>query len=190
VSTGGPFSRGANRSFSALTPIIFAHQKELISLLTSLPSGPAGPFGQLADTHFARFVVVDAFDVVPPDSPRIGPLVERYLVYTSHFHGRVNGHLEALRLRAGPVVDEIWGHCIGYPGRWDRRRFTRYLRHNQVHSGLSFSGYSASPTEIKAALALREQHVGFALASQSMPAGERRQAFLATFGPGGSTPNA
>lgn len=174
-------SARGNRSFSAMTPIIYDRQHSLTSLLSSLPSGP---FEALPDTHFARFVVVDAFDVVASDSPRIGPLVERYLVYTSHFHGRVLGHLELLRLRAGPVVDEIWGHCIGYPGRWDRRRFTRYLRHNQIHSGLSFSAFSGSPAEIGAALHLRARHATFALASQSLTPDNRRRAFLEMFAPG------
>lgn len=147
---------------SVLAPVIYGRTDELRDHLSTLPADRGSPFEALPQTHFARFLILDAFEAVPANSHRVGPLMDHFLLFTTYFSGRPAGHREALRLRAGRVADDIWGHCIGYPGQWDRRRFHGYLTHNEVPAQLFFSAYSASVGEVRTALGLREQHGRFA----------------------------
>jgi hypothetical protein len=149
---------------SVLAPITYGHADDLRDYLSALPSDAGSPFQAVPQTHFARFLVLDAFDAVPAHSHRVGPLMEEFLLFSTYFSGRPSGYLEALRLRMGSVADDIWGHCIGYPGQWDRRGFHAYLRHNQVPAQLFYSAYSATADEIRSALAVREEHGRFAAA--------------------------
>lgn len=172
-----------NKTISVLAPIVYGHQDALRSYLGELPTDERSPFGALGQAHFARFLLLDAFEAVPPQSHHVGPLMDQYLLFTSYFSGRPAGFREALRLRAGNVADDIWRHCIGYPGQWDRAGFHAYLKRNEVAPQLFFSAYSASVDEVRTALSLRAQHSHFAaIASQTSDSATLQREFLHTFG--------
>jgi len=42
----------------------------------------------------------------------------------------------------GDEADEIWGHCVGYPGRRDKDRFVSYFARHSLPTQYYFAGYA------------------------------------------------
>jgi hypothetical protein len=62
----------------------------------------------------------------------------------------------------------------------------RYLKHNQIHTGIFFAAYGAAPLgKVKRSLANRDAVGEFARTSQGLEPAALQQAFLARFGDGG-----
>ncbi|MEP6813706.1 MAG: hypothetical protein ABI990_12010, partial [Actinomycetota bacterium] len=142
--------------------------------------GDASPFARIDGTHFARLVLIG--DVVFEGSGQHDHLRAGRLLFTSNFDGRLEPYLERLRTSAGAVADEVWGHCVGYPGSGDARAFAEYLRGHQVESSLFFSAYGDRTVEdVRRSLALRSTLIEFALRAQGMTPRELQSAFTETF---------
>jgi hypothetical protein len=90
----------------------------------SLPS--CLPLERFAEVHFARFFLLDA--VVLHD----GQPVPESLVYMADVDGSADAHLRALVERAPAGVDELFGHCEGYPTVPDRRARLGWLREHTL----------------------------------------------------------
>jgi hypothetical protein len=64
---------------------------------------------------------------------------------------------------AGLVLDEVFQHCVGYPGRLDPRSFGSYLRRHQIRTNRFFSGYpDASVDDVLLALDTHTRLLEFA----------------------------
>jgi hypothetical protein len=101
----------------------------------------------------------------------------RYLLFTSTFNGTVPAYLEELRTGLGAEADDVWGHCVNYPGHHRAAPFRRYLLHNSLPVHLWFAAYQATVPEVRTALDLRERHIAFARRVQ----GKDDKALLAAY---------
>jgi hypothetical protein len=173
---------GQAYALTVLTPIEPGHESALVRYLGAIESGAGSPLAGVPGTHFARWVVIN--DVVyegggqARDHLKLGRLL-----FTSNFDGTVEPYLEALRTGLGQAADEIWSHCVGYPGRQDPAAFAAYLREHQIESALFFSAYGERTVpEVVRSLELRHQVIAFALRSQGLAAAELQTAFRKELG--------
>lgn len=164
-------TNGSAYCLTVLTPVVPGHEQALTTRLAAIPGsadGSGSPFTRASTTHFARLVLIPQLvDQGPPQRPVV--LRGQYLLYSSVFTAALADHLEDLRTALQPTTDEIWGHCVGYPGAADAVRFAAWFRHNQIDASLFFAGNpDADPGEIRAALALRKRLVGFVVDGQNL----------------------
>ena len=69
------------------------------------------PFAKLITIHMARFVVVDKS---MNECAKLGS-IEPFLLLTTNYDYPLKKHLKELVEVAGKGLDEIYGHCEGYP---------------------------------------------------------------------------
>lgn len=176
-------TRAGATPLTVLTPIRAGAEAALAAHLRTLPEGDESPFRRLPGVHFARLVVIDGLRndylgaPLPPSSLAAG-----YLLFTSTFDGTVAEHLAELGIRLGGEADDIWGHCIGYPGHGTQQRFLDYFLRNRIRENRWHRAYDATVPEIRAALDLRRRHIRFALHARVLGEQELQEAFLAEFG--------
>lgn len=178
----GRNTSGQAYALTVLTPILEGHESTLARYLAALQSGPASPLASVPGTHFARWVVIDDVVYEGPGQKRDHLQLGR-LLFTSNFDGPVEPYLDGLRTGLGSAADEVWSHCMGYPGSADAGGFVRYMRAHQIESALFFSAYGDRRVEdVLRSLELRHQVIDFALRSQGMAPEELQTAFKAEFG--------
>lgn len=173
---------GQAYSLTVLTPIRDAEEPILARYLNALGSGDASPLARVPGTHFARWVIID--DVIDEgrEEGEREHLRHGRLLFTSNLDGDLGRYLEALRTGLGPAADEIWGHCVGYPGSQDPEQFADYLRHHQIDSSLFFAAYGdRTVQQVRRSLARRTQLIAFALRAQGLGSAELQAAFLTEF---------
>ena len=172
---------GQAYALTVLTPIRPGDESKLARYLDALAARDASPLAHVAGTHFARWVVVG--DVVYEGGrQKRDHLKLARLLFTSNFDGPVEPYLEALRTGLGSAADEIWSHCVGYPGSDDPRLFARYMRVHQIESALFFAAYGDRTVEqVKRSLAVRRDVIDFALSAQGMGAEALQAAFTERF---------
>lgn len=106
--------------------------KQLLGTMAGQPGTNAViPIGALPDVHFARFVVLD-----PSTDPK-GEAVEPSLLFLSDFDGPPDRQLQALVDLAPAGLDQLYGHCSGYPAAGAATRETRlaFLKAHCVQAG-------------------------------------------------------
>ena len=170
-------------AFTALTPIIAGRTEGVVHLaavravLAGLGEHVNSPFGRVPGTHFARWTVIE-------DMPQLGfpthtdMLQSKYLMLEADFDGARDPWLEALRTRAGTVVESVYRHCLAFPGVHDASAFRRYLLACQLDTTLDFSPFDgdALPAVLRA-LETQRRFVGFVQAVQGRPPHELQAAF-------------
>lgn len=164
-----------------MTPILEGHESALAHYLSTLGTGSASPLASVPGTHFARWVVIG--DVVyEGDGQRFDHLRVGRLLFTSNFDGLPEQYLEELRTGLGEVADQIWAHCLGYPGCIDAGAFAAYMRSHQIESSLFFAAYGKRTVQdVKRSLATRRRMIDFAVRAQELAAVELQAAFQETF---------
>jgi hypothetical protein len=148
---------GQTYAFTALTPIHPGRAEPLRRLLRQVSS----PFASVPGLHFARWVVID--------EPRYQGAGQRrdswrrsYLLTSTTTDGAADP-VDRLFDAAGLVLDEVFQHCVGYPGRLDPRSFGSYLRRHQIRTNRFFSGYpDASVDDVLLALDTHTRLLEFA----------------------------
>jgi hypothetical protein len=174
---------GQAYSLTVLTPIIDGHEPELARYLDHLQAGDQSPLAGVPGTHFARWVVVDDVMYEGDDQGEREHLQHARLLFTSNFDGALEPYLEGLRTGLGDSADEIWGHCIGYPGTTEADAFAGYFRHHQIDSSLFFCAYGdRTVSDVTRSLALRTRFIDFVLRAQGLPAEALKAGFLKEFG--------
>jgi hypothetical protein len=169
-------------ALTVLTPIQADHETDLARHLDGLPGGDASPLASVPGTHFARWVVIGDVVYEGPDQPQRDHLKLPRLLFTSNFEGTLDDYLEDMRTGLGERADQIWHHCLGYPGHTDARAFADYFRAHKVDSSLFFAAYpQMTVAQVKRSLATRNRVIDFALESQGLPAPQLRAAFLREF---------
>ncbi|HEY5980739.1 MAG TPA: hypothetical protein VIT41_14015 [Microlunatus sp.] len=88
------------------------------------------PLATLPGVHFARWLTI------PGDASLPGGAIVESLVYTADVDGSVAGHLRELDRRAGSLLDQLFGHCVGYPTSPSDR--PQWLREHRVASAASY----------------------------------------------------
>lgn len=164
-----------------LTPVRPGAVRSLTDVLGRLAADGAAPMDRLATVHFARWVVLDRLAGRHP--PAAGQTLRmQYLLFTASVDGSSDHFVEALRTELGPVVDEVWSHCVNYPGHWRAAEFRRYMRHNSIPVAQWFAAYDATVEQVRAALDLRDRHITFAQEAQLMTEDELLDRFQSVFG--------
>jgi hypothetical protein len=162
-----------------LTPVRPGATRSLTEVLERLAAADAAVFDRLPGVHFARWVLLDQLAARSVAAGQ--PLRMHYLLFTATVDGTWDRFIEGLRAPLAPVTDEVWGHCINYPGHWGAVEFRRYMRHNTIPVSQWFTAYDATVDQVRAALHLRDQHIRFALEAQQMEDKELLDSFRDTF---------
>lgn len=141
--------------FTLLAPVDPSAADALFERLRGWPA-EGGPLSALTDTHYARLVRVphDLKDLgqSPPDDVGVP-----YLLYTSNHSGSAPDHIGRLRGQLGPVADQIWEHCPGYPGH-DDSTFDDWATRHTVGTRYFVAGYPPhEPGAVRKALADRQR---------------------------------
>lgn len=131
-------SYGVN-PFALLAPVDPDAAEGLFERLSAWPDGDS-PLSALSDTHYARLVraprELKDLGQEPPDD-----LGRPYLLYTSNHCGSASEHIARLRGELGPVADEIWGRCPGYPGH-DAPGFDGWAERHRIGTRYFVAGYA------------------------------------------------
>ncbi len=168
---------------TVLTPVVPGREGTLREALARLPEAADSPFGRVAETHFARWVVIAGAPWRYRGLPRrTRPLRMQYLLFTSTANRPAEEYVEDLRTGLGSDADAVWGHCVGYPGHDRPAEFRRYLLHNRLPVHRWFAAYDATVQEVHDALALRRRHADLAGRTQGDDDLGLREAFLEEFG--------
>lgn len=168
---------------AVMTAVTPGEERPLKAVLARLRDAPW--FDRLDETHFAKLVVLGQVPVVPGFPAAKHPLRMRYLLFTALTNLPEEAFFEELRVRCGEHVDEVWAHCVGYPGHEEARRFHTYMSKNSLRPSQTFTSYDATVSQVRAALDLRKRHIDFALKGRGMDPGRLRRAFREHFDLGG-----
>jgi hypothetical protein len=175
------------RVFTMLAAIRPDHAEVLSRTLRELPVDEASPLAKLPQVHVARWVVIDQLKTDWPGAPRRTPrLNSAYLLFSASLTAPRGGRyrfpklfVEDIRTKMGDAADEVWGHCMGYPGTQGRDDFMDYFLSGRVRTGIHQFGYpGATVDEVRCALKLRTGFTEFALEHQLESGKDLKDAYL------------
>jgi hypothetical protein len=134
-----------------LSPIIddpkitISHDTALRMYLQNMHRHAQSPFARVSGTHMCRLVVMD--DVVFVGNPATAEhLKSKYLVFNSNLYGGRDAYLEEMARKIPDVVQDIWSHCVGYPGT-DPKAFAAYIRKCQIETTFYFADVNNKTVE-------------------------------------------
>ena len=135
-----------------LSPIIedarlpVCHSMELRWYLSQLERDCRSPFAKLSSTYLARLVVLD--DVVFVGHPaREEHLKSRYLIFESNFDGDLDTYLRRMATETKDFVQNVWQHCVGFPGTNNVDDFIAYMKRCQVKTTFFFADVNDQTVE-------------------------------------------
>jgi hypothetical protein len=168
----------------AMTPIVPDEEKALRKYLDGLRDRGPSPLAKLPRTHMGRFVIIEDFYNDPTWKQRKPEhLAMPYLVFTSNFDGDLDSYLDELSEKLAPEAKQIWGRCVGCPKNPKGTALKKYLKHNQIDTGLFFTAYGKTPVpKVKAALRQRDRLIVFARSHQDAEPEALQAAFVKEFG--------
>jgi hypothetical protein len=111
------------------------HVEDLEKLLGDLGGASGGlPFDRLPTLHFARLFVLEGTEDLS------GVPIAPQLVFLSDIDGSAGAYLEALADAFGTRLDEVFGHCRGYPSGGSPTRADRiaYLERRTVRTAAAY----------------------------------------------------
>jgi Dyp-type peroxidase family len=165
--------RTSQSSLLAMPLIKEGHLRELLKLLDQVARpededieiNPIIPFARLRTVHFMRILVhhpspsadapIPAVDGVPQAS---GPAIPAKLLFSTDFDGILEEHLDELLREAGPGLDQVFGHCVGWPGHQDRDRAHGFFHLHRVPSNTFYTGtMNRSVDQIRREARLRDR---------------------------------
>jgi hypothetical protein len=159
---------GNSAAWTILTPIVPGQEDELRTALAKLGVGSDSPLAKAYRTHFARWVVLPQL-IYQGQPQKPDALRSQYLLFTACCDGPRDSYLDHLRETMGAEADEIWGHCVGYPGSADATKFRAYFQHNSLDAQFFVAAYPGKSVEqVRSALALRDRLIAFATSSQGL----------------------
>jgi hypothetical protein len=131
-------ANGKKLGLTCLFPILEGeHAAQLRKTLRALDRDPFGsPLSKVGIIHMARFVIIEdlAYQGLPA---KRDTLMSRYLLFLCDFDGTsADAVVAGMTAQIGDVVDEIWSHCVAYPGRASRDRLTAYFEQCQLETNL------------------------------------------------------
>jgi Dyp-type peroxidase family len=148
-------------SLLVMVPIKAGHYAALEELLAKVANPDDGydfevnciiPFAQIRTLHFARILLHQASP--GPDNPiptwppppahgapqAHGPPIPAKLLFSTDFDGPLDAHLDELIREAGPGLDQVFGHCEGWPGLDDPRAVHGFVLRHRVESNTFYTG--------------------------------------------------
>jgi len=165
--------------FSAITP---GRSAELAGYLDTWEDGQASPLARIRQLHCSRAHILD--ELVYQGKPQVPePLNSSYLIFTASFDGGLEEFLDDLIAEMATEADELWGHCVGYPGTADEGEFKRWIHHNKVDNHYVLGHYPwATVRDVRHGLDQRQRVAAFAAKAQGMDPATLHREFQAEFG--------
>lgn len=161
-------------------PEIKAGEQNMQSLLALLKTvakpedadmemNPVIPFAKLRTVHFLRILVhqpspsKDAPIPVYDGKPQAhGPPIPAKLLFSTDYDGTLDAHIDELLREAGPGLDQVFGHCVGWPGVSDPRAVHDFFLRHRVESNTFYTGtMKRSVDQIHREAALRDRVEAF-----------------------------
>ena len=159
------------RSVTILARVADGRAAELRTVLARA----GAPFADVPGTHVVRLVVIE--HAVPQTRPAVWGWKARLLDLVVHagrpprpddvphpyvlLTATVDGPLErffAGMCALGKEADEIWEHCVGYPGTEDEAAFARFFAERSLPADYTFGGApEGTVAELQDAAALRRR---------------------------------
>jgi len=152
---------------------------ELRWYLGHLARDHKSPFAQISSTYLARLVVMD--DVVFVGAPaQEEHLKSRYLVFEANFDGDLDTYLTRMARETPEFVDNVWKHCVGYPGVSDVSAFIAYMKKCQITTTFFFADVNNRTVQhTLKALQTQSALAHFIQKHQGRPAAEVQREFAA-----------
>jgi hypothetical protein len=174
---------GSVYGLTILSPIIqdtkaqVCHSVILRLHLTGLRRDESAPFAKIPGTHMCRLVVMD--DVFYPGYPtRVEQLQSSYLLFEANLDGDRDAYLARMATAAPQEVDDIWRHCVGYPGVKDVGAFVAYMKKCQIPTTFYFADVNNKTVEeTLRALQVQAGLAAFVEQNQGKSPAELKQAF-------------
>jgi hypothetical protein len=133
---------------TALSPIKPGYCAQLRLTLRAMDSTPYGsPFSDVGIVHMARLAIIDTlpFEGIPA---KHDSLKSSYLLFMCDFDGPTIDSLVAAMVDKIPsTINDIWGHCIAYPGLRSRDKLTAYFEQCQLETNLFLADRPADKVE-------------------------------------------
>lgn len=136
--------RTTQRSLLVMVPVTgdLAKLKEVLAYIVK--NDPEDnhllPLASVKSIHFCRFVV---HDPAPNDFEAHfvrGAKIPPKLLFATDYDGEFEDHLNDLRAKVGPGLDEVFKYCQGYPGHADARAFHDWVIRFMVPSNTFYTG--------------------------------------------------
>jgi hypothetical protein len=168
----GLLSTPQSRVFTMLAAIRPGHAAALGHTLREFPVDDKSPLARVPHVHVARWVVIDQLKTDWPGAPRRPPrLNSAYLLFSASLtvpgdsgYRFPHTFVSDIRTQMGDAANEVWGHCMGYPGTQGRDDFIDYFLSSRVRTGIHQFGYpGATVDEVRCALETRRAFAEFAL---------------------------
>ena len=121
-------------ALTILAPVKMGAAAALRHVLAGMAKDPAGnaiiPLAQLSTVHFARLLLLEETRDLR------GATIPANLIWMSDADAPLDQHLEQLLDVAGEGLDQLFGHCDGYPepGMRDRERRRAYLHAHTIRN--------------------------------------------------------
>ncbi|HVG44079.1 MAG TPA: hypothetical protein VM890_05090, partial [Longimicrobium sp.] len=185
VASAAADGRTSQSSLLAMPLIKAGHMDALLKLLgriaepedADIEINPIIPFARLRTVHFMRILVhhpspsdqapIPEVNGVPQAS---GPPIPAKLLFSTDFDGTLEEHLDELLREAGPGLDQVFGHCEGWPGHGDRAAAHGFFHLHRVPSNTFYTGtMHRSVDQIRREAELRERVEEFLDAETAKP---------------------
>lgn len=174
--------RTSQASLLVMPRIKAGHLDALITLLDTIAKpededveiNPIIPFAKLRTVHFLRILVhypSPSSEAPIPEyqgKPQAhGPAIPPKLLFSTDYDGTLDAHIDELLRVAGPGLDQVFGHCEGWPGLGDPRAVHGFFLLNRVESNTFYTGtLNRSVDQIHREAALRDRVEEFLDAEQ------------------------
>jgi hypothetical protein len=155
-----------------------SHDLQIRKYLAKLSTREDSPFALAPGTHLARLVVMD--DVIYVGAPvREEHLNSKYLIFESNIDGDLDSYLNGLAATVPQYLDEIWQHCVGYPGASNRQAFVTYMKACQLPTTFYFAAVNdKTVTETLRALQTQTAVAEFIATHQGMDPATLQREFI------------
>lgn len=175
---------GQAYAFLAMTPITPGAEDALRAYLEQMRTNDSRPLNRIGRTHMARFVIVKDFHNDPTWKQRKPEhLAMPYLIFSANLDGDLDSYLDELCDKLAVEAKEIWGRCVGCPEGAKGAALKRYLKHNQIDTGIFYTPYGGATVKtVKTVLAQRDKLIRFAQTHQGADPAALQAAFVEEFG--------
>lgn len=148
-------------SLLVMVPVKAGHYADLQALLHKVANPDDGydfevnciiPFAKIRTLHFGRILLHEPspapdnpLPTYPPPPARgtvqvHGPAIPAKMLFATDFDGPLDAHVEELLAVAGPGLDQVFGHCEGWPGVEDRAAVHGYFLRHRIASNTFYTG--------------------------------------------------
>lgn len=122
---------GVITALNVAAPVLKGHERELETVLNDLPDQAESPLALLGTVHFGRWSLIPGW-----------PARDQWtLWFSADFEGSVERFVAGVRLRMADQAEDIWSHCVGWPGVGDPAALERWIFGRRVPTHYFLAAY-------------------------------------------------